>query len=255
MVDVVLGEFMENLFSESIPDVMSGNGIQKNKKDTIFVWIDILGFSDALDDESKYEQLSNYLNFFSKLFSTSEMDKLAKYRKISDGIILQLRNDIRSPDVVNEFFKKIVECQKKMFDSELYVRGGIAIGSKYETDDENFISNGLARAVKLESNVITWPVIGTDEKNLNRMNQIYGSDLKKYFSITYSKSGSEVYYLNPFLELDTISQKRLYMNVVENIKKNEKKPQVLQKYLWIQRIMENVNRDLIKLRCPKCGEM
>ena len=246
---------MNNLFSDDIPNVINDDEFRKNKKDTIFVWIDILGFSDALDDESKYEQLSNYLNFFSKLFSTSEMYKLAKYRKISDGIILQLRNDIRSPDVVNEFFKKIVECQKKMFDSELYVRGGIAIGSKYETDDENFISNGLARAVKLESNVITWPVIGTDEKNLNRMNQIYGSDLKKYFSITYSKSGSEVYYLNPFLELDPISQKRLYMNVVENIKKNEKKPQVLQKYVWIQRIMENVNRDLIKLRCPNCGEM
>ncbi len=246
---------MENLFSDSIPDVESGSGTWKNKKDTIFVWIDILGFSDALDDESKYEDLSKYLNFFSNLFSTSEMNKMARYRKISDGIILQLRNDIRTPDMVSVFFKKILECQKKMLDSDLYVRGGIAVGSKYEADDVNFISNGLARAVKLESNGITWPIIGTDEKNLKRMNQIYDSDFKEYFSITYSKNGSEVYYLNPFFELDPISQKRLYKNVVENIKKNEKKPQVLQKYVWIQRIMENVNRDLIKLRCPNCGEM
>lgn len=246
---------MNNLFSDDIPNVINDNGFRKNKKDTIFVWIDILGFSDALDDESKYEQLSNYLNFFSNLFSTSEMGKLAKYRKISDGIILQLRNDIKSPDMVNEFFRKIIECQKKMLDSGLYVRGGIAVGSKYEADDENFISNGLSRAVKLESNGITWPIIGTDEKNLSRMNQIYGPEFKNYFSITYSKSGSEVYYLNPFLEMDPISQKRLYKNIVENIEKNEKKPQVLQKYVWIQRIMENVNRDLIKLRCPKCGEM
>lgn len=238
----------------SVDETLKNQTCQK-MKETIFVWVDILGFSDSLNDDSKYEELSVLLNRFSELFSSTEMQSVAKCIKISDGMILQLDSKIKSPESIKKFFKRIISSQQRFLNSGYFIRGGIAVGSKYDADEKNFISNGLSRAYKLESNDITWPIIGTDENNLERMKKLYDSyDFAQCLTPTYSKSGKKVYYLDPFLDLDAQSQQTIYKNINKKITEYENNPSVQQKYFWIQKAMEKINTDLISLRCPKCGE-
>ncbi|MCQ2097003.1 MAG: hypothetical protein MJY87_03550 [Fibrobacter sp.] len=237
---------------------------RESKNTTIFVWVDILGFSDNLDEvanesleenASKYEKLSIQLKKFQSLFLSEEILKYADCKKLSDGIILQLKNNIRDSDSVLKFFDKIIESQIAFLKSNLYVRGGVALGTRYADDLENYISNGLSRAYKLESSEITWPIIGTNQKYLEQIKCIYDDyNFMEYFGLTYSKSGSKVFYLDPFIRLNPNDKKNVYLNILQKINEFETKPSIQQKYIWIQNTMENIDRNLISLRCPKCGE-
>ena len=56
---------------------------------SIFIWIDIVGFSNAVDDEKRYEELSELLTKVQSLFNDGDGYSATI---ISDGIILQLAN-------------------------------------------------------------------------------------------------------------------------------------------------------------------
>lgn len=56
---------------------------------SIFIWIDIVGFSNAVDDEKRYEELFELLTKFQSLFNDGDGYSTMI---ISDGIILQIAN-------------------------------------------------------------------------------------------------------------------------------------------------------------------
>lgn len=245
-------------FSEAeMPPSVASNATSKpdTEPETIFIWVDILGFSSLVENESKYNELLSLLKDFYKSFK--DLNASAECHRISDGIILKLKSNIRNGDTVQQFFKDVMNVQKTFLLKQKFLRGGIAVGSKFnimDIDDEFYISNGLARAYNLESNSITWPIIGTNKEYLGRMCAIYGENIKESFDVTYSENKEEIYYLNSYKLLTGKELRDVYSNVLVNIFQNEKNPRVQQKYIWLQRIMEKIDKTLISFRCPKCGE-
>ncbi len=54
-----------------------------NKKQYLYVWLDILGFSDILDKQDSYKELINLLKYFRNKFESIELT--TKTLTISDG--------------------------------------------------------------------------------------------------------------------------------------------------------------------------
>lgn len=262
---------VDSIDSRNLPPVKKefnsneiNQALDRNKQDiffniepeTIYVWIDILGFSSLVDNSSKYEELSGLLDEFYRAFK--EIKTPAECHRISDGIILKLNPEIRNPDTVKNFFLNIITIQNHFLLKNRYSRGGIAVGSKLISPlkkqyCENFyISNGLARAYNLESNSITWPVIGTDSSYLKKMCNMYGKEIRSFFSRTYSEDKEKIFYLNSYKNLNKNDQEQVYKNVLKNISNMENNPRVQHKYIWICRNLEKLNRKLTVIQCPKC---
>ena len=132
------------------------------KMETIFVWIDILGFSQKLEIEDDYKKLKDILSSFKKHFT----DETGQYEvtSISDGMLCELNPDREEWDInnVRDSLNQIAEKQASFISTFRYlVRGGICVGTRfYEEDKKGFIGNGLSRANKIESTHICWPIIG-----------------------------------------------------------------------------------------------
>lgn len=259
----VVNEGLPPVEKSGIKSIEEPNTIEP---ETIFVWIDILGFSSLVEDELKYSELLRLLKDFYNAFK--QLNESADCQCISDGIILRLKPTLRNSSVVKAFFDDIMKVQNVFLQRNKFLRGGIAVGLKFNTQDvknaekinsqrneEFYISNGLARAYNLESNSITWPIIGTNDAYLEKMTKIYGVEIKENFDEAYSEKGKKIYYLNSYKLLKELELKKVYINLLSNISENEKNPRVQQKYIWIQNAMEHIDEKLISLRCPNCGDL
>ncbi len=219
----------------SVRDFVGVNPSDKLETEkSIFVWLDIVGFADAVDDEKRYEELSELLAKFQSLFNEGD-----GYNStiISDGIILQILNP-----KYQSFIKFLKDIGKKQFkficDNKYFIRGGIAIGTKFnhkknENKNNLFISNGLARAVKIEEKHVCWPIIGTNEKNLQEIRTFFAANNEKEtFGLTQGLNAKgEVIYFLDFIDDD----EKYYLILNDNIKKNKSKPAFLNKYIWLLR--------------------
>jgi len=207
---------------------------------TIFIWLDILGFAEALENEGAYERLAELLSKFKQKFNECH-----SYNShiISDGIILWLKQP--SANTLSEVLREIGK-QQFIFtlETEEFIRGGISLGSKFEKrnpresdDKENgscesdFISSGLARAVKVETKEISWPIIGTTARELNRIRQNFpGIQESENFNLLrcFNGRGEDVYFID-FLEK---SEKMLFQ-INSKIEKFKGDSHVRAKYIWL----------------------
>ena len=218
--------------------------ISINNDNSLFIWLDVLGFAEAVDDVEKYRELSELLKKFQALFVESD-----KYdtKIISDGLILYTKEP--TEEMISLIFKEIAEKQFEFILKNKYcIRGGIAIGSRYESDEvtDQFISNGLARAYSLESSGIDWPLIATDEKNINRLKQMFRIDeANEYFGLeeAFNKNGKNIYFI------DFIKENETYLKLLEEkIFEFKDTPSVRNKYVWLLRYylhrFENTRNDI-----------
>lgn len=205
--------------------------ISINNDNSLFIWLDVLGFAEAVDDVEKYRELSELLKKFQALFVESD-----KYdtKIISDGLILYTKEP--TEEMISLIFKEIAEKQFEfILKNKYFIRGGIAIGSRYESDEvtDQFISNGLARAYSLESSGIDWPLIATDEKNINRLKQMFRIDeANEYFGLeeAFNKNGKNIYFI------DFIKENETYLKLLEEkIFEFKDTPSVRNKYVWLLR--------------------
>ena len=184
--------------------------ISINNDNSLFIWLDVLGFAEAVDDVEKYIELSELLKKFQALFVESD-----KYdtKIISDGLILYAKEP--TEEMISLIFKEIAEKQFEfILKNKYFIRGGIAVGSRYESEEvtDQFISNGLARAYSLESSGIDWPLIATDEKNINRLKQMFRIDeANEYFGLeeAFNKNGKNIYFI------DFIKENETYLKLLE----------------------------------------
>ena len=215
-----------------------------NHDNSLFIWLDVLGFAEAVDDVEKYRELSELLKKFQALFVESD-----KYdtKIISDGLILYTKEP--TEEMISLIFKEIAEKQFEfILKNKYFIRGGIAIGSRYESDEvtDQFISNGLARAYSLESSGIDWPLIATDEKNINRLKQMFRIDeANEYFGLeeAFNKNGKNIYFI------DFIKENETYLKLLEEkIFEFKDTPSVRNKYVWLLRYylhrFENTRNDI-----------
>lgn len=218
--------------------------ISINNDNSLFIWLDVLGFAEAVDDVEKYRELSELLKKFQALFVESD-----KYdtKIISDGLILYTKEP--TEEMISLIFKEIAEKQFEfILKNKYFIRGGIAIGSRYESDEvtDQFISNGLARAYSLEFSGIDWPLIATDEKNINRLKQIFRIDeANEYFGLeeAFNKNGKNIYFI------DFIKENETYLKLLEEkIFEFKDTPSVRNKYVWLLRYylhrFENTRNDI-----------
>ena len=133
-------------------------------------------------------------------------------------------------------FKEIAEKQFEfILKNKYFIRGGIAVGSKYESEGitDQFISSGLARAYSLESSSIDWPLIATDEKNIIRLKDMFKIEEKEeLFGLeeAYNKNGKTIYFI------DFIKENKIYLELLEEkIFEFEETPSVRNKYVWLLR--------------------
>ncbi|PHS32267.1 MAG: hypothetical protein COA92_07100 [Sulfurovum sp.] len=198
---------------------------------TVFIWLDILGFADALEDESRFSELAQMLNSFQSLFDSIDG---CHTTIISDGLLLRIVNS--RVDALQETFQLIGEKQIQfILEHKIFIRGGIALGSKLEDtsdDNNNLISQGLARAAKLEASSIDWPVIATNEKNIKEIQDYFRAE-DELFSLNpcFNRKGEKIFFID-FLNEPITS----YYNILnEKINEYEKTPSVHSKYIWLLR--------------------
>lgn len=209
----------------------SPEDISINHDNSLFIWLDVLGFAEAVDDVEKYRELSELLKKFQALFVESD-----KYdtKIISDGLILYAKEP--TEEMISLIFKEIAEKQFEfILKNKYFIRGGIAVGSRYESEEvtDQFISNGLARAYSLESNNIDWPLIATDEKNIQRIRDIFIIDGNhEFFGLeeAFNKNGKTIYFI------DFIKEDETYLKLLEEkIFEFKDTPSVRNKYVWLLR--------------------
>lgn len=214
------------------------------KTETIFVWVDILGFSEKLEKECDYKKLNDILISFQKHFK----DDTGKYEvtSISDGMVCELNphreewgiNDVR--DSLN----KIAEKQASFIAKYRYlIRGGISIGTKlFDKDVNGFIGNGLSRANKTESKHICWPIIGFfwDRKIAKKLNAIYKVKCFQkalHLKRTKNENDKDIYFLDykKWLKETDKDIKELISTELSN----QKNPlRVKMKYEWTKQYLE-----------------
>jgi len=221
----------------SVADQQNISPVGKDGNQSIFIWMDILGFAEAVDKESRYEELAELLSKFQNLFNE---DDGYKTKIISDGIILQITNPYYENLV--KILKSIGEKQFQFINkNEHFIRGGISVGTKFEKengDNSLFISNGLARAVKIEENHVNWPVIGTNYEVLSEIRKLFQIDNDdECFNLAraFNAQGEELYFID-FLKGNEDDYYRLLNKKMDEFQND---PKVLNKYVWLLRYYHN----------------
>ncbi|AQQ71238.1 hypothetical protein SMSP2_01604 [Limihaloglobus sulfuriphilus] len=210
---------------------------------SIFVWIDILGFSDALEKESEYKTLSDLLDSFRRSFYDIEV---CESNRISDGIILILKQRNYSCDEIETLFQKIGEKQKEfILECSHFIRGGIAVGSSYEEqrdcrkDHSYLISSGLAKSVKIENSKIDWPIIGIDKQNLEEIRDLCRIENEKEFfglSKCFNRKGGLIYFIDFMNHVQNNQDKEKIINILYGkVKEFHDNPKIHLKYVWLLR--------------------
>ena len=205
---------------------------------SVFVWLDILGFSEKVENEDSYTDLSNCLKDFSRKFnSVTNNSKI-----IGDGIFLEIA-ELSYSNIINAF-AKIGRAQLEfLIDKQMFIRGGISYGSIHNDEYGNVISNGVARAVKIESKCIDWPVIGTTGKVVSWLHDITNEASEDFgLAKAHNINGDELYFIDFLSYIDNFEEQyneEIYFNLLnDTIKKlyiDNNKGTVLRKYHWLLR--------------------
>ena len=121
--------------------------------ESLYIWLDLLGFSKELEKSGNKEELSKKLESFRNTFQNIS----DKTMHLSDGILIAIDIDRKPWDInrIRGIFTQIAESQIKFFiNQQQVVRGGIGIGetiNKVNWSESKFISRGMAKAYGLES--------------------------------------------------------------------------------------------------------
>lgn len=220
-----------------------------SKIETIFIWIDILGFKDKLKNIENYDELALLLDYFQDLFAQKE--GLYRTTVISDGIVLELNPNREkwSFENVKACFDDIKRKQLEFILEKKYViRGAIVVGTSRlkKEGDRNYISNGLSFAYELESKGINWPIIGTNGNYFNQINKMYREGdcqcpFKEVFKKTLTPNGQDVYFLDIYSGLEG-KERSIIEDIIQNQLKShqeEKERSVYNKYIWLYKCMHN----------------
>ena len=196
-------------------------------ENSVFVWLDILGFSDSIEDETNYLRFDRLLEKFSETFSSNE---LYECNPISDDILLNISKP-NYPKIIDAF-RKIGEIQLEFtVKNNEFIRGGIGVGSQLKKD--SLISNGFARAVKMEGKNIDWPIIGTNSEGIKSLRKlVISTDLETFGLIRgFNQKGEDIYFID-FLDK---TNAEYYDLLLAKLKESSKYPNIYAKYIWLLR--------------------
>ncbi len=160
----------------------------------IVAWIDILGFSQQLQQartEAQYRSVYHKMLLVHEMFdapsASDEPDVVAKINDdygrsvmaLSDGLVVtanpnaKARTVMTSYDLLMSFIGDIVMAQANCALNGVFLRGGISIGQFY-CQNNILLSPALVRAYKLETERATYPVILISPDHVAALRQLKG---------------------------------------------------------------------------------
>lgn len=230
--------------------VLDNFKVAPNESESLYIWLDILGFSKEIESSNNKAELSETLELFRKIFS----DISNKTVSVSDGILIVLDIPVQKWDIdsLQEVFLKLAIRQLDFFiKNQRVIRGGIGIGCPINKDDWDrgrYISNGMTKAYSLESNFISWPIIGMDKLSIDKMRQKTGIVIEKildYLNLAESvnEDGDKIYFLR-FIESKPdyiqIYKKQIEMFFYNKFEVEKVSGRVLLKYIWLYKYFKQV---------------
>lgn len=206
----------------------------ESRDKTIFIWIDILGFSDRLESDHGYKDLKENLERFRSLFDSSN---LFKSIIISDGVLIQLNN----PKEIETAIEEVAEKQKSfILETKRFLRGGIAEGvilKKEDIEKNMIITDGLAKAVKLESKNVSWPLIATNEENLEKIRRLITAFPEQNFGLRkgFNEKGNIINFVDFTATINDSERENYFRLLNEMVNRYSNEPRIKSKYIWLLR--------------------
>ena len=214
--------------------------------ESLYIWLDLLGFSKELEKNGNKEELSKKLEAFRSTFR----DISNKVMHLSDGILIAIDIDRKPWDInrIRGIFTQVAEGQINFFiNQQQVVRGGIGIGETINKDnwrESKFISRGMAKAYGLESKKISWPIIGMDQDVLNELCKNFDASQEQILEVlnlstSVNETGDTIYFIefaSQIKNMDPSYKKRVEMyfyNKIDEFEKKEYPNKVRLKYIWL----------------------
>ncbi len=238
--------------------------IQINNK-FLYIWIDILGFREDLNNPKIYDDLFKIREEFKNCFAIEEI-KAKAVVSISDGLVLVWELSELTSNEITKIFDALGKLQMQfILEQKKVLRGAIAIGDvsinlyrkftknqnnqqenqKEELKDIFLISNGLVKAYIMESKDIKWPIIATTYEVLEEIRKFLRIDNEtEQFGLKKINGNNHFYlYMIDFLSLEEeklieyedflLSKLNEYAN-----SKNDKNKSIFDKYYWLLKYLE-----------------
>ena len=215
----------------------------------LYIWIDILGFGDFVKkgNSETHEKMINLVNSFRNKFSKIEITPEILI-PISDGIVV-----VFELNKIELIFETIAKTQLEfILQEQEFLRGGFAVGTiayeKYKEIEKNptpdkdnkkqtifLVSNGLVDAYNIESNLISYPIIGTTIETIKNIN----SDIN-YFNLKKinGKNGGLLYVIDFLGYLEEAEKEKFEKIICEKLKQFSDNEKILQKYIWLLKYYE-----------------
>lgn len=214
--------------------------------ESLYIWLDLLGFSKELEKSGNKENLSKKLEAFRSTFRNVS----TKVMHLSDGILIAIDIEKKPWDIdrIKDIFTQIAKGQINFFiNQQQVVRGGIGIGETINKDnwkESKFISRGMAKAYGLESKKISWPIIGMDQDVLDELSKNFNVSQEQTLkslnlATSVNEAGDTVYFIefaNQIKKIDPSYKKSVEMYFDNKILEFEKKDypnKVRLKYIWL----------------------
>lgn len=254
-------------------DVINKGYIEKYSGNAIVCFLDVLGFSrDVYEnwDKEKNNPLDKLLNIKKIILEpdnsnglTLKMDKLKEInylcdiKTVSDSIIIShvIAKDSTIADVffgMNSTIVNIAKVWGVALESGYSIRGGVDFGKVY-WDKNEIIGPSFINAYNLENNVAkSSRVVFSDDfaMNLYKVTTKIGHASEMLFKmLSIDKDGQLV--LNPNSIYDDTEGRDYYLNIIQNLKKNQneyirKKYDDIENYLSSNEEMSKITNTQLK---------
>lgn len=129
-------------------------------------FLDILGFSEMVNSDNKYNDQRNLTKLYKCHQSLSQFFKDhadCTITQFSDSVVIAKPYD---PNLFQWFVGRVADYQRMLLDEHLLCRGGIAVNMHYSVNSFTF-SSGLIAAYKIESKLARYPRVVVSHEVLN----------------------------------------------------------------------------------------
>ncbi|EAR66228.1 hypothetical protein B14911_10852 [Bacillus sp. NRRL B-14911] len=224
----------------------------------IIVFIDILGFREHIikttKDPSYFLKMRNTLNFISDLKSERFEEDVREITVFSDSIVISY--PVEYPGSVFLLLLDVIHIQLEMMANGILMRGGIAVGDLCHKDNIVY-GPAMVEAYELESKSAIYPRViiseeafacavkfptNSPEEDIDWIGGLVNKDWDGHWYVDFLSQRQEV-------DHDYLYYTALYTIrslILEEIEKNQKKPNVRMKYEWLKNYFNEVAKDLPK---------
>lgn len=238
----------------------------------IILFLDILGFKKFVcnNEEKGIEQINEVLKIINSEFSENRIEKILpgikkKATFFSDSVVISFENESKNEYfavLIEEVARQVINCQIKLFEHDVLIRGGLTFGNIVHTNDKCF-GTGLIGAYILESKFAVYPRVLVNEDIIAILKEEYNINCEtdqKYF---ISKDDTDLYFIDYAKQINNrqnaknnfegfesmnilrktdkkkeLSKKEIIEKLDLLIKKYKKEKEVKIKYIWLKNQFE-----------------